>query len=533
MRSLTHSSGNAVASLRGLLREIAGRPLVPAATSVALGILAASHWQGWAVPAGLAAMAVAALLLQRSGSLAVAAVLAVSSLGAARYTLVTEIAPADVSRLADGGAWRIRGRVVGAVTETRWHRACEIEIISASRGGKTRACEGRVAAILGGPAARRPLSLGDEIDAYGRLELPDGPRNPGGFDYAGYLARRHVFALFRAPRPGEWRVLTHDAPNSPVRLALTWRNSIARATSKLLSPVDAGLLQGVLMGARAGLPPALSDDFVATGTVHILATAGLHVGLFAALVLELGLLSGLRRRHAALVTMAALLLYVLLAGGRPSVTRAGLMAALYLLATILGREPDAPSALAAAALALLLGEPTALFDPGFQLSFLTVGTIFLLLPLFEPLLHQVHGLRTGLPRPLDRSLRLLASTVVAAAALSVVAQIGTAPLVAQHYNQVSLIGIVANAVVVPCLFLLLCGGFALWAFSLVALPVARLLAVPLSLVLAYVVGAVHGCARLPFAAVNVASPGWPLIAAYYIVLAFTVWRLRHASPVAA
>ncbi|HZT41674.1 MAG TPA: ComEC/Rec2 family competence protein, partial [Chthonomonadaceae bacterium] len=176
-----------------------------------------------------------------------------------------------------------------------------------------------------------PLA-GDMLTVHGRLETPSGPRNPGGFDDRAYLARRNVYAILTARRAEDWRLLSsgRTGGNPWDRLASFLRQGILDRIAGMLPPERAAALSGILLGAREDLPPTLQDDFERTGTTHILATAGLHVGLVAGLLALLLRLLRVPMRSRILLLLAALALYATMAGGRPSVTRAALLAAVFL-----------------------------------------------------------------------------------------------------------------------------------------------------------------------------------------------------------
>ena len=149
-----------------------------------------------------------------------------------------------------------------------------------------------------------------------------------------------------------------------------------------------------------------------------------------------------------------------MAGGRPSVTRAVVMATVYFGAVLFAREPDAPTALGAAALFILMAQPTALLEPGFQLSFLTIATLALTLPLWDAFWRPRLTARITY-----RPARLAALWLAEMAGLSLLAQLGAASVVALSYAEVSLSGWLANTLVVPALFVLVpvsFAGAALW-----------------------------------------------------------------------
>lgn len=151
-----------------------------------------------------------------------------------------------------------------------------------------------------------------------------------------------------------------------------------------------GLYLGIIIGDRGYLDPDLRDQFMATGTVHLLSISGSHLGLVALLIFAVvrgvtlwlpanWLLALSRRitptRLAAVSTFLPVLGYACLAGAELATMRSLLMMTVGLSAIWLGQERRLFHALSAAALAILLHDPQALFDISFQLSFVSVIAI--------------------------------------------------------------------------------------------------------------------------------------------------------------
>ena len=329
--------------------------------------------------------------------------------------------------------------------------------------GRTTSATGDVSVGLGPlTAAGQSLDYGDRVRLRGLLETPIGATNPGAFSWRDYLARRGVFCQLRVNRPGGVEKLGPSRLNPFVQLAWAVRRCMLAALHASLPPVEAAVLGGILIGHRTDLPADLMADFIHTGTVHILASAGLHVGIVAFWLEWLCRKLTLPRKWGAALCIAALWLYALMAGGRPSVTRAVLMATIYFGALLFEREPDLPTAIGAAALVILLLQPTALLEPGFQMSFVTILTLVLTMPVWDSFWRP--RITVYFQRPL---LRRAALRTIDLAGLSLFAQLGAMPLVATDYNQISLTGWLANLLVVPTLFLLIPLGFTgalLWSF---------------------------------------------------------------------
>ena len=226
-----------------------------------------------------------------------------------------------------------------------------------------------------------------------------------------------------------------------------------------LDPPEAALARGMVLGQDERLSAAARTDFQRSGLAHILAASGQNVMLLAALALPLlaavGL--GLRARLAGVLLLVAL--YVPLAGAGPSIQRAGVMGAAGLIAAIAGRRSSRWYALLLAAAVTLLLDPRAVADPGWQLSFAAVIAI---LALAAPLRDRL--VRRGLPRGLAE-----------ATALTVAATLGTAPLLAHHFDRVSPVSLPANLLATPAVAPAMWLGMLSAAAAQVATPLAHLL----------------------------------------------------------
>ena len=385
-------------------------------------------------------------------------VLAGVGVGAVRLAASETVPADDVSRFAGMFApVSVMGTVVSDPEQRRGGRVTlTLRAERVTRYDGTAAAAGDVFVTLA-QNARTPegaLDYGDRVTLDGRLEIPAGATNPGAFSWREYLARRGVHGEMRVKWPGAVQKQGGSTLNPFVRLAWTVRRRVLVAVHGALPATPAAVLSGILLGRRTDLPPELMADFVHTGTVHILASAGLHVGIVAFWLLWLCERLTLPRKVSAVMIIGTLWLYALMAGGRPSVTRAVVMATLYFGAILFEREPDLLTTLAAAALVILLGQPTALLEAGFQLSFLTVLTLTLGMPVWQAWWRP--RIERRLTRPLPRRIVFWGMEMVG---LSLMAQLGAAPIVAADYNEVSLNGFLANALVVPMLFGLIPLGF--------------------------------------------------------------------------
>ncbi len=289
-------------------------------------------------------------------------------------------------------------------------------------------------------------------------------------------------------------------------LALAHGDEIRRRAESALGagmpPREAALARGFVLGEDEAVDAATREDFRRSGLTHLLAVSGQNVALLALLVMAVlaGLGLPLRARLAWL--LAAIAVYVPLAGAGPSIQRAGIMGGLSVLATMLGRRSSCAYALAIAAVILLAIEPGIAADVGWQLSFAAVLGILLLAPPLRTVLAARFG-RSGWRRAL-----------VDGAVMTVAATLATAPLIAFHFEAISTTTLLANLLALPAV------APAMWLGMLAAVggqvpgpPLAALNAVTAPL-LAYIAQVAAWCARPSWAYVHVRLGVGGLVASY-------------------
>jgi competence protein ComEC len=247
---------------------------------------------------------------------------------------------------------------------------------------------------------------------------------------------------------------------------------LARASTPGLTGERRAVLQGVVLGEDGGLSDTLRQRFRASGLYHLLAVSGGNVIVVATGTIALALLLGISRIGAEVAALGSIGAYVLAVGPQPSVIRAGIVGALGSLAWLTGRERDRWYALLLAAIALLAWNPYTALDPGFQLSFAAVLSIFLLAP---RLLRALEGY--PVPRPLAQCI-----------AISTACGLATAPISWLHFHAIPLLTVPANAAAAPVVTPLL----ALALLAAILPPVGPLLAELNGWCAAYLAG----CARL-------------------------------------
>jgi competence protein ComEC len=220
-------------------------------------------------------------------------------------------------------------------------------------------------------SAMRPFHYGDRLRIAGKLKLPRNFRNPGAFDYQGYLAANGIGALGSAK--AEDVQLLPGFVGGRVELWLTRiHSSIIAKVHTLWPPPQAALIDAMVIGEEAFIDRDTRVDFQRSGTYHILVVSGMNVTILAFVTFWTLRRLRLPDIPATLLTILCCVAYAFLTEVGAPVWRATLMCAIYLGARLLYRDRAMINALGAAALGLLVFDPRQLFTASFQMTFICV-----------------------------------------------------------------------------------------------------------------------------------------------------------------
>jgi len=284
------------------------------------------------------------------------------------------------------------------------------------------------------------LSLGDEISVVGvGMPLREGSEQ--------YLALHGVSGRLQAKRitfltAGPW----------PWQIASSWRRSFEKLTQQSQPKEAAALTSALCFDLSGELSKETTDRLKETGTIHIVSASGLHVVVLAIAVIWVLSKAPIPRGVQIAILAAILILYAGATGLNPPIVRAALMSIFGQSAYLFRREKDALSGLAVAAVFYLVWQPRQVYDPGFQLSFITVGALAMFL---HPIREESHRLK---------------KSVIEASRLSFVAFIASAPLVAYHFGTLSLTALPSNLFVGGVASAVIVSAFVAQLLSLIWMP---------------------------------------------------------------
>ena len=390
---------------------------------------------------------------------------------------------------------RPRATMVGTVQGLVERSADQTRLLLRSESIDGHAIRTTVGTTVYGDLPDPPLP-GDRLRIDARVRPPRAYKNPGVFDYRRWRAREGIH--WQAGLPADrLQILAAGKSHRILRLLQRFRDRREADLRERFSPATAALVAVLTLGTRGDLAPEVRQTFIDSGTAHLLAISGLHVGLLATYLFALvhwvarrtlpltTLRDGQVWAHpqgiAAAVALTGVVAYTLLSGAHTSTCRAAVMIAALLVAPLLGRRSRPGHALCLAALLLLCLRPQAIGLASFQLSFAAVAGILITTgrrDLTSPARWQ-----TGrLPRLARWAARLVRA--------SGGAWLATTPLVWWHFGQVVPAGLLVNLPAIPLL------GFALLPCALVSLIVPATVPLAGPAVTAATEAAAHAMLRL-------------------------------------
>ena len=568
------------------------QPLLWAALAYSAGIVAGTYVgrpPSWWMAAGVAFLGAGLYFVRRRKWLGVGLALGAFFLaGALHIQLRGPASPLDTSLrpFAYGDAVEMTAHVTregrfreGSSNEVRQSLDVETEEIVTEDGKRIPVHSGVRLGIYGerpdivplteaGPAATmRLFRYGERIRLPVKLKLPRNFRNPGAFDYQGYLAANGIGALGSA-KAEDVQLLPGFAGS---RMEL-WRtrihSGIIAKIHALWPPRQAALIDAMVIGEEAFIDRDTRVDFQRSGTYHVLVVSGMNVTILA--FVAFWTLRRLRFGEipATLLTILFCVGYAFLTEVGAPVWRATLMCAIYLGTRLLYRDRAMVNALGAAALGLLVFDPRQLFTASFQMTFVCVLIVAAIgLPLVErtsrlyrqALAHwdaddygpslppRIAQFRVDLRLIAERlarflgkpwSLRLVRGVTVVCLRtfelllVSAVMQMGLALPMAYYFHRATTIGLPANVAVVPLTQLLMPAAVLTVGLGYVSPLLAKLPALLTAFALQAITGTVHGLGGLRLADLRVATPSVPMMGAASAALILAMLCARRRALLA-
>lgn len=343
------------------------------------------------------------------------------------------------------------------------------------------------------------VEFGQIVLVKGKLEAFDFPRNPGGFNEKLYMQTKHIDYKMFAEILSKGKIV-----NSFDSYIYNLHKKIKNMYETILPLKEASVLEAMLLGDKQNLDTSVKEVYRKSGISHILAISGLHISIISALLWLILDTLKLNKRVSSTIILTVLIVYCIFTGNSVSTTRAVIMIGIVLFGNIIYYQSDIYTSIATAAFVLLIYQPLYLYDVGFQLSFGAVISIIVLSPVLERIYFIPKTIRSYLISTLAASL-------------------GTYPIIAYHFNTISVIGVAVNLLVLPLASILVCFGIISTVVSFIWLELGKFLCGIVYFILVFYENICTIASTIPFSQIVTGQPNLILIFIYYTIILATAY----------
>jgi len=349
------------------------------------------------------------------------------------------------------------------------------------------------------------LLYGDRVVYRSKLMFPEQPRNPGAFDYRDYLKNNRIAGINKivpgnidsiSYHPGIWVGLIE----APQRLSSWLKYRIVRMNNLLIPSPYNSIANGISLGIQSDIPDDVKDIFYYGGIYHLLVVSGGNIMMVAVMAFFLLRLFRLNRRMAMAGSLPVIILYSMVVGFSPPVSRALVMSITIILAGFIRRDTQPINSLALAGMIILWFNPLSIQNGSFLLSFMAVFGLITL----SPILYEYLPIKY---KPLRLSL-----------ITSLAPMLATLPILMKYFNYLSTVSLLSNLIAAPLIFLSLPLTFITAILWPVSIPFASVFAQCNGLCIFLMAELTRWLTLLPGAYFNIPDiPTW-MMAVYYVFL---------------
>jgi competence protein ComEC len=346
-------------------------------------------------------------------------------------------------------------------------------VLGVENAGVRNKTHGKLLTYIRKDSVSRQLAYGQVLICPNKVQLVDGPKNPGQFNFKRFLSYKQIYHQSFLDSMN-W----HQSPiqKGSKLLAMIYKlrlNIVGLLEENISGEDESAIATALLVGYKVDLSEEIKESFASTGAMHVLAVSGLHVGIIF-LVFHLLLKPLLKRKETKwlyiLLNLFFLWFYAIITGLSPSVLRASAMFSFVIIGRHFRRKPNIYSSLLTSAIFILMVNPFLITQVGFQLSYAAVfGIVF-----FQPRFYALFNTKPY----------FLLDKVWALTSVSLAAQLSTFPLGLFYFTMFPVYFLFSNLIVIPAASVIIYLGFTYLIFQ--ALGIAAISQF-LVLILGYVI----------------------------------------------
>ncbi len=398
--------------------------------------------------------------------------------------------------------------------------SCQVALISAIDSSGSRSVRGEAQLYIQTDSLSELLAYGDYLLIANTIKEVSLPKNPHQFNFKKYYAQRNIYHQGYL-RSGMWLSTGRNETNWLFAISYTWQTYLKNQfVDYFKDDAVRGVAQAIVFGYKEDLDDEWMDAFSKTGTIHVLAVSGLHVGIIYLLLSGLLLMKKSKGRSLklkSLVILLSLFAYCLLTGFAPSVSRASIMFGVVVIAKAFQRRSNIYNTLSFACFLLLVINPFNLYNVGFQFSFLAVLGI----------VYYKDSFRKRMPVS-----SYLGDKVATLLSVSLAAQITTFPIGLYYFHQYPNLFMISNLIVIPCITVILYLGILFVLVVPFSDMLAKLCAKAVTLYIDFIAMVVHFLQDIPYAFFEDVHITLVQMLSIYGFILLTTISIKHKSKVA-
>lgn len=368
------------------------------------------------------------------------------------------------------------------------------------------------------------LKLGNLICVKGRLEQFDRASNTGNFDSKNYYKSLGIYGKIKANTVEIQDNQTNIINEKLYEMKLFFKKCLDKICGGRYEGIfslcndKSGIFAAILLGEKSDLDTEIKDLYSVSGISHILAISGLHISFIGMFVYTL-MRKKFRFLISAIVSMILVIGFGIMSGLGISTMRAMSMFGLRLLGEVLGRTYDSLSAVSTAGLVVLLENPFAIFNSGFQLSFMAIFAIVIIWPKVCSILqlNTEHNDSKGNGKIVNYVI-LIKSKIIHSALFCLTINLVLNPIIAYNYFQLPTYSFLLNMIVVPLMSAVIMSGILGICGVMAGVILGRILILPACGILEFYTWLCNLINKLPYANIIVGKPSLKFILIYYLGL---------------
>lgn len=361
------------------------------------------------------------------------------------------------------------------------------------------------------------LKYGDEIAFSCIFEIPDSQRNENGFNYRQYLKTQKIAGKVDIEKE-DIKIIKDKQGSNIARIINSFRNNLLEKVYKILPNKEAGICVALLLGEKSGISNELEQSFREASLSHMLAISGAHITyILLGITLVLNFFN-IHKRWSKIFICIFLLIFIFIAGGSPSITRACIMTILKLIADILFLKSNTYNNLAISAIIIFIFNPYAIFDVGLQLSYGGTIGIITFVDIFENISKNNSNIKI---------LTYIKQTII----ITISANIIIIPIMLYNFNTIYLSFIISNLLATPIMGICLIIGMFFLVFLIIT-PISYVISILLIPLLKIFIIIAEFSSKIPFPKILLPAPKvWQILIYYFIIyLCFFKNKIQKNSP---